>query len=118
MRGHGFLLAVALMAAGPLFIWPLAASGEEAGSYSMEEIKSELAGERNILSFNRLSGMLTDVLRLQKQAHAKNGGTRGAKRFLEVEEHLNAAGMFASQSQYDECYERLEAAYETLLAAP
>lgn len=116
MRGHGFLLAAALAAV--FFMWPLAARGQEAGSYSLAEIKSELAGERNIINFNRVSGMLTDVLRLRKQAQAKDGGPGDAKRFLEVEEHLNAAGLFASQSQYDECYESLEAAYEMLRSIP
>lgn len=96
-----------------LFFSGLAAA-TESDPFAYNEIKATLASEKNLIHYNRVSGMICDLLREQKRLFALqgNGDDGPASR---VEELLNEAGLFASEDKYTDAFQVLETAHETVM---
>lgn len=82
------------------------------------EIREILAREGGgIHGYNRVSGMLTDILREQKRLFKNAHGDVPNEIADRVEVMVNDAGLYASQKNYDKCYRSLEEALDTLAIA-
>lgn len=89
-----------------------AATGNDPFAYN--EIRATLASEKNLTHYNRVSGMLCDLLREQKRLYALQGaGNNGLA--SRVEELLNEAGLFASEEDYKDAFQVLATAHETIM---
>lgn len=83
----------------------------ETASFSDEEINARFEEDRNMMTFNRLSGLLTDLLREQKRIYFNSNGVGVNQECLKAEELLNEANLLAAQSKYDEGFEVMKEAY-------
>ncbi len=82
-----------------------------------DEIRNELSLKRNLINFNRASGMLSDVLREQKRVFIANKADKKNEIALKVEELMNEASLFASQDNYDKSFDILQTVHGILLAS-
>ena len=85
-------------------------------SYHDDEILFHFSQEKNLVHFNMLIGMLTDLWREQKRFYDAKGtgeNTSASK----AEELLNDASLAASQGNYDEAFDILKSAYDIIKAS-
>lgn len=80
----------------------------EKPQFSEDEILYELNSERNLIHYTRLNGLLIDILRERKKIFAKDEGAKEDDIFINAEELINEASIFASQEKYDESFRLLE----------
>jgi len=76
--------------------------------FSEDEILYELNSEKNLIHYTRLNGLLIDILRERKKIFAKGEGAKENDIFVNAEELINEASIFASQEKYDESFRLLE----------
>jgi len=82
------------------------------GEIEIREILSHEGG--GIHGYNRVSGMLTDILREQKRLFKNANGDVPNEIADSVEAMVNDAGLYASQNDYGKCFKSLEEALDTL----
>lgn len=83
-------------------------------SYAYNEIKAELSSKKDLVQFNRISGMLSSLLLEQKRLFTLTKGNGKNETALKVEALLNEAALFASQNMYDDSFKTLDDAHETI----
>jgi len=96
---------------------PAYAQSENDIRHAKDQIEAEMARDRNLTSYNRVSGLLTDLLRDQKRLAANAGDMKNNENFAKAEDYLNEAGLYASQNNYDDCFKSMQAAFDILTAA-
>lgn len=82
--------------------------------FSMEEVKFELAMERDLHHFNRLSGLMTDLLKAQRKLFSMKREGESNEVGDRVEDLINDAGLLASQQNYDDSFVTLENAFNII----
>ncbi|MFQ5432721.1 MAG: hypothetical protein ACE5EN_09460 [Nitrospinota bacterium] len=87
---------------------------DKKNSYAYNEIKEELSSKKDVIHFNRISGLLSDLLREQKRMFHIINGKEKNETALKIETLLNKAAMFASQSNYDDAYHTLDVTHEVV----
>ncbi len=85
--------------------------------YAYDEIKGRLASEGNFAGYNRIIGMLSDLLREQRRLFIEKHGAMRNDIALETEKEMNEASLYASQSQYRKCYKALDATHEKIMSS-
>jgi len=80
--------------------------------YAYDEIKAELSSKKNLIHFNRIGGLMSDLLREQKRLFTLTNGNVENETAIKIEALLNEAAMFASQESYDEAFKTLDNAHE------
>jgi len=104
-----FLVCLTLFAV-MLCAGPRPADAAGTASYSGKEIVETLAGPRNVATMNRLTGLITDLLRAQKSAFTAARGERKNDVAITVEGLINEASLSASQGLFDEGFATMEKA--------
>ncbi len=82
--------------------------------FAYKEIKAALASGENFIQYNRISGMLTDLLREQKRLFTEKKQAGKNEITTKIEELLNDASLSASERDYGQAYKILDGAHETL----
>lgn len=85
--------------------------------FNLKEIEDEFKAGKNFKSFNRISGLLTDLLREQKRAYIALHGDKMNQARINVENLINEASYYESQKMREESFQTLHKAYEELLAS-
>jgi len=83
-------------------------------SYAYNEIKSELSSKKDLIQFNRVSGLLSDLLREQKRLFIATKGNGKNETAMKIEAMLNEAALFASQSSYGDAFKTLDNTHEVV----
>ena len=89
---------------------------EEEFTYYDDEITFHFSGEKNLVHFNHLMGMLSDLWKTQNKVfdlRGKGENTVGAQ----VEDLLNDANLAASQGDYEAAFVSLNTVHESLKAS-
>ncbi len=89
---------------------------EEEFTYYDDEIQFHFSGEKNLVHFNHLMGMLSDLWKTHNKVfdlRGKGENTVGAQ----VEELLNDANLAASQGDYEAGFASLKTVHESLKAS-
>ncbi len=73
-------------------------------SAGYEEIEEILAGDGNVASYNRSMGMISDLLRVQKQLFIEKHGNAQNKTANKTEELINEGSLYASERDYEKCF--------------
>ncbi len=84
-------------------------------SHAHKEIKAIISSKKNITNFNRIIGMISDLLRIHRQESASTNKGGGIEIAMKVEDLLNEASMFASQDNFDDSYKSLDDALEVII---
>jgi len=91
-------------------------AGEKKTHSLMDDgIRKELSLEKNLVNFNRASGMLTDILREQKRIFTESKAKGKNMTAMKVEDLINEANMHVSQGNYTDGYKMLETVHAILL---
>ena len=77
-------------------------------------LKEELAREKNLANANRVSGMLSDVLRTQKLLFVEKNGNKLNTVARKSENLLSESNLYASMGDYDGCYKAMQTVYDLL----
>lgn len=86
-------------------------------SFMDTRIREELSLKKNLITFNKVSGMLSTTLREQKRLFiAKKGGQKN-ETALKVENLINEASLFASQHNYKESLKILETVHNIIMTS-
>jgi len=83
-------------------------------SYAYNEIKGELSSKKDLIQFNRISGMLSNLLQEQKRLFTATKGNGKNETAMKIEALLNEAALFASQSSYDDAFKTLDNTHEVV----
>jgi len=86
-------------------------------NYAYDEIKKHLASEGNFSGYNRIIGMLSDLLREQRRLFMEKYGAKKNDMALKAEEEMNKASVYASQNQYKKCYKALDDIHEKIMTS-
>ena len=107
------IIASALMA----FSFLASPAMAEKVSINMDEVKYALGMQRNMGGYIRLSGVLTDILRVMKTEFTKKPSAADNAAAQQAEDLLNEAGLAASQDDFDESFAIMEKASGVILGA-
>ncbi len=86
-------------------------------SHGYNQIKGLIDSSKNITNYQRISGMISDLLRIQREEFnsRKTPGENIAA--IQVEDQINTAGLYASQSDFENCFVSLETALDMVIEA-
>ncbi len=105
----GFILAIGLFLSGP------AVYSTESDPFAYNEIRKRFSSKPDIVNYNRISGMLTDLLREHKRLFRLTGRTGNNEIVVKVEGLLNEAGLYASQNDNEKAYEIMDIAHKIIM---
>ncbi len=80
-----------------------------------KEIKAIISSKKDITNFNRIIGMISDLLRIHRQESVSTHKGGRNEIAAKVEDLLNEASMFASQDDFDKSYKSLDDALEVII---
>ncbi len=119
MRQSLFPFAFIVYVTLVLFSPPAEGEAETTHEYlqTRQEISKTLAGEKNMVGHIRVSGMLCDLLRVQKERFETAGSTGSNDIAIKAEDLLNEAGMASSQEDFVASYAILDEATELIIGS-
>lgn len=112
-----FSMALMACVVGPLAVKETMAQSTGSVSFADDKIKTLLAGKKSIYNYNRVSGMMADMLSIQRNLFKKRNGDKANNASKTVEDMMNSASMHASTNDFENGYKDLEAAYEIISAS-
>ena len=80
-------------------------------------IREELALKKNLITFNKVSGMLSTTLREQKRLFIAKKGEQKNETAFKAENLLNEASLFASQHNYDKSLKILGTVHNMIITS-
>lgn len=92
-------------------------AGSDNVGFNLKEVEDEFKAGKNFKSFNRISGLLTDLLREQKRAYTALYGDKMNQARMNVENLINEASYYESQKMREESFQTLHKAYDELRAS-
>ncbi|VAX21875.1 hypothetical protein MNBD_NITROSPINAE02-1116 [hydrothermal vent metagenome] len=112
-----FSMALMICVVGPLALGESVAQSAKSVSFGDDTIKTLLAGKKSIYNYNRVSGMMSSMLRAQRELFKKRNGDKVNEISKNAEDMMNSASMHASTNNFDNSYKELETAYKIIAAS-
>lgn len=109
-----FILSLFALSVIPGFASDCLAAENGIDTTKFRIIKDEFAREKNLANANRVSGMLTDVLREQKLLFVEKNGNKLNTVARKSEDLLSESNLYASMGDYDGCYKAMQTVYDLL----
>lgn len=86
-------------------------------SFMDTRIREELSLKKNLITFNKVSGMLSTTLKEQKRLFIAKNGDQKNETAWKAENLINEASLFASQSNYNESLKVLETVHNMIMTS-
>ena len=86
-------------------------------SFMDTRIKEELSLKKNLITFNKVSGMLSTTLREQKRLFIAKRGEQKNETAFKAENLINEASLFASQHNYTKSLTILATVHDMIMAS-
>lgn len=86
-------------------------------SFMDTRIREELSLKKNLITINKITGMLSTTLREQKKLFIAKKGDKKNETALKAENLINEASLFASQRNYNESFKILENVHNMIMTS-